>query len=97
MTVTWDQAGTTTIISLHGRLDTQTAPILHQELQKGLAGIRKLYWDFKDLEYVTSAGIREMLIARSLLDEGADMKVINANAAIQNALYLTGMTDLIEK
>jgi len=95
MTITREQVGTTLIIALHGHLDTQAAPVLHGELQKGLDGVRELFWDFSDLEYMTSAGIRELLIAQDMLGDDATMKVIHANEAIRNALYLTGLTDLL--
>ena len=40
-----------------GRLDTQTAPELENELDSVLAGIKELPFDMTNLEYVSSAGL----------------------------------------
>ena len=95
MEITREQNGTTLIIYLRGRLDSNTAPQLNADIKKGLAGIKELRWDFTDLMYMSSAGIRELLIAEKLLDEDAVMKVYHANEAVRNALYLTNLTSLI--
>ena len=95
MEIKREQVNKTLIISLVGRLDTQTAPLLDAELKKGLANVKELFWDFSGLEYMTSAGIRELLIAQNMLEDDGHMKVIHANEAIRNALYLTGLTDLL--
>ena len=95
MTITREQVDSTLIISLHGKLDTNAAPILDQEIKKGLDGIKELYWDFSDLDYITSAGIRELLIAKGMLGDNETMKIIHANDAIKNAFYLTGLNDLL--
>ena len=90
-----EQIGTTMIISIQGCLDTVTAPMLDAELKKGLDNAKELFWDFSGLDYMSSAGIRELLVARSMLGAGGRMKVVHANEAVRNALYLTGLTDLI--
>lgn len=95
MEITREQMGSTLIIALHGKLDTFTAPQLDEELKKGLDGVKELYWDFSDLKYMTSAGIRELLIANDMLADDSTMKVIHANEAIKNAFYLTGLTELL--
>ena len=95
MEITREQIGTTLVIKLKGKLDTYTAPELDAELKKGLDGVKELYWDFSELDYMTSAGIRELLIAGKMLGDDSTMKVIHANEAISNALYLTGFTDLL--
>lgn len=95
MEITREQVGTTLIIKFRGKLDTYTAPQLDAEIKKGLDGVKELYWDFSELEYMTSAGIRELLIADNMLGDGGYMKVIHANEAIKNAFYLTGLTDLL--
>ena len=95
MEITREQIGTTLVIKLKGKLDTYSAPALDAELKKGFDGVKELYWDFSELDYMTSAGIRELLIAGNMLGDDSTMKVIHANEAISNALYLTGFTDLL--
>ena len=95
MTITKERVGSTLIISLHGKLDTAAAPVLDAEIKKSLDGVKELYWDFSDLDYMTSAGIRELLIAKAMLPEDGQMKITHANDAVRNAMYLTGLTELL--
>ena len=95
MEITREQVGTTLIISLKGKLDTSTAPKAGAEIRKGLSGVKELCWDFKDVEYITSAGIRVLLIAEDMLGDDAQMKVYHANEAVINALTMTNLTSLL--
>lgn len=97
MEIKREQIGTTLIISLSGKLDTLSAPAAEAEIRKGLSGVKELCWDFKDLEYLTSAGIRVMLIAENMLDDDAVMKVYHANEAVKNAFNLTNLTSLLAR
>ena len=45
MEITREQAGTTLVISLHGKLDTAAAPAVEAEIRKGLSGVKKLCWN----------------------------------------------------
>lgn len=45
-------------ISLTGRLDTIISSQLETELQSSLAGLTKLHFNFKELEYISSAGLK---------------------------------------
>ena len=75
MEITREQVGSTLIFKLSGKLDTYNAPKLEDEIKKGLDGVKELYWDFSELEYMTSAGIRELLIANNMLgDDATPMK-----------------------
>lgn len=95
MTITRTQHDKTLIITVAGKLDTANAPLLDEEIRKGLDGAEELYWDFSDLEFITSAGIRCILKAHSMLKEGGTTKIVHANESVRNALYLTGMTELL--
>ncbi|MCQ2399588.1 MAG: STAS domain-containing protein, partial [Clostridia bacterium] len=51
-------------IALQGRLDTMTAPKLEEELKASLSGITELEFDFSQLDYISSAGLRVLLSAQ---------------------------------
>jgi anti-anti-sigma factor len=57
-------------ITLHGRLDTNTAPELDQALDTLLADaqIRRLVFDLEGVEYLSSAGIRCFIRARKIVE-----------------------------
>jgi anti-sigma B factor antagonist len=52
------------IFRLNGRLDSNTSPSLEQKLfQAILEGSKKMVVDFKDVDYISSAGLRVILKA----------------------------------
>ncbi|MBR5742772.1 MAG: STAS domain-containing protein, partial [Clostridia bacterium] len=58
-------------VSLDGRLDTLTAPELAKELNESLPKAQKLTLDFKNLEYISSSGLRVLLSAqREMVKKG---------------------------
>ena len=50
-------------IKLSGRLDTNTAPALEQVINEELTDVTLLILDLADLEYISSAGLRVILLA----------------------------------
>jgi uncharacterized protein (TIGR02172 family) len=81
-------------VTVSGRLDTSTAPMLGQEME--LEGVRHLVLDLDACHYVSSAGLRELLRARKRL-AAADgtMLLTNVSRDIQDILDITGFSKLI--
>ena len=82
------------VFNLEGRLDMITAPMLEEQLLASLNGVKELILDFKDLVYISSAGIRVLLTAQEELGQQGEMKVINVNEMIRGILEMTGITTL---
>lgn len=62
MKTTIKKDNSTTIFSLSGRLDSNSAPTFEDELKIYLASPEShLIFDFNDLEYISSAGLRVIL------------------------------------
>ena len=78
-----------------GRLDTTTAPELDKELDASLEGIKTLVIDFKDVAYISSAGLRVILKAKKLMSPNGEMKVTGANTMIMEVFEITGFADMI--
>jgi anti-sigma B factor antagonist len=55
-------------VALRGRLDAQTAPTLDERLAVVLESATALLFDLRDLEYISSAGIRVMVKTRKALE-----------------------------
>ena len=83
------------IIALEGRLDTLTAPQLEAELNASLDVISELEFDFKDLEYISSAGLRVLLSAHKAMAKKDGMKVINVREEVMEVFELTGFDDVL--
>ena len=78
-----------------GRLDTQTAPELENELDSVLAGLKELTFDFANLEYVSSAGLRVILKAQKAMNAQGSMKLIGVNDSIMEVFDITGFLDIL--
>ena len=87
--------GETMEVALDGRLDTTTAPELEKELRDSLKNIKELIFDFAGLEYVSSAGLRVLLIAQRSIGYGGKMIVRNANELIREVFEVTGFSDIV--
>ena len=85
-----------TELALAGRLDTTTAPELHETLTALFAeGVNHLILDLKELEYISSAGLRELLFAQKNIDDEGSFVIINANEVIMEIFGITGFTDIL--
>jgi anti-sigma B factor antagonist len=82
-------------ISLQGRLDTLTAPHLDAEIQGRLEGVKSLVFDFKNLDYISSAGLRILLTAQKIMNKQGKMVVKNASSEIKEIFEVTGFCDIL--
>ena len=95
MEIIKNEEGEKLTVALVGRLDTTTAPSLENELKKSLDGVTGLYLDFKELEYISSAGLRVILAAQKVMSKQGEMKIINANSDIMEVFEITGFVDIL--
>ena len=87
--------GSTLNVMLSGRLDTTTSPQLEAELKTSLNGITELNFDFKDLEYLSSAGLRVLLAAQKVMNKQGKMTIFNVNETINEVFEVTGFIDIL--
>ena len=80
-------------VKVSGRLDTSTAPQLEAELGD-LSSVSKLVFDFKDLEYVSSAGLRVLLASQKAMNGHGEMALSGVNASIMEVFEITGFADI---
>lgn len=79
-------------ISLIGRLDTNTAAELENEISD-LNGIESIIFNFENLEYISSSGLRLMLKCKKEVD---NTKIINCNPEIFEIFNITGFSEMLE-
>ena len=82
-------------VTLTGRLDTTTAPELENELKASLAGVTELTLDLKELEYISSAGLRVLLSAHKSMQAKGGMKVTHVNEIVAEVFDVTGFSDIL--
>ncbi len=95
MIINKTQEGTELTVALEGRLDTVTSPELEEALKESLDGITALTFDLEKLEYISSAGLRVLLMAQKTMANQGTMKVINVCEIIMEVFEVTGFTDIL--
>ena len=83
-------------VVLEGRLDTLTAPDLEAELKPDLDSIKELVIDVKNLEYISSAGLRTLLMAKRALHNKGTVKIVGANEIVKEVFSVTGFDSLLD-
>lgn len=80
---------------LSGRLDTNTAVSLEEEIN-GLQNVSALVLNLKDLQYISSAGLRVVLMAHKKMRAVAgSMKVKHPNEMVMEVFDMTGFNDIL--
>ena len=74
--------------AIEGWLDTQTAPELGAALAELDEGVAELEFDLAALEYVSSAGIRQIVAAYKKM--GGNLVLRNVSPEVREVLRLTG-------
>lgn len=80
---------------LSGRLDTNTAVSLEEEIN-GLQGVSALVLNLKDLQYISSAGLRVVLMAHKKMRSAAgSMKITHPSDMVMEVFDMTGFNDIL--
>lgn len=87
--------GKTLTLEIGGRLDTITAPQLEKVVDESLVDISSLVIDMKNLEYISSAGLRVILKAQKAMNSLGSMKLVNVNDMIMDVFDITGFLDIL--
>ncbi len=85
----------TLTLSFEGWLDTTTAPELGELLDTLDDNISNLIFDFEKLEYISSAGLRQVIIAyRKMGNE--NFKIINTSVQVMEVFKMTGFAEKMD-
>ncbi len=87
--------GENVTLNISGRLDTQTAPQLEEELDGVFADCKDLTLNMSDLEYISSAGLRVILKAQKTMNTKGAMKLTGVNESIMEIFDITGFIDIL--
>ena len=84
-----------TVLEIVGRLDTITAPALEKTIHENFGEIKNLILDFKQLEYISSAGLRVLLSAQKKLQQNGTLKLKNVREEVMDVFEMTGFADIL--
>lgn len=88
MDIKTTQDGNATTICVSGWLDTSTAPQLKETIDALDSSCEKLAIDFSELEYISSAGLRQLVAAHKKM-HGA-LTISNVSPEIMEILHMAG-------
>ncbi len=97
MNFTETEQGNAVIFSIHGSLDSTTSPAFEHHLVERMdAGSNKLILDFADLDYISSAGLRVLLmIARRLKVDESGLAICCLRKQVYDVLEISGFLPIL--
>ena len=96
LNIAMNRDGDTLTVALEGRLDTRTAPELEHAIGDALEEISELIFDFGQLEYIASAGLRVLIASQKEMSKHGSMKLINVPEMVMEVLEVTGLADVLD-
>jgi anti-sigma B factor antagonist len=95
MTIEIKKSNEELTLEVNGRLDTTTAPALEKTINENIEGVKALVLDLKNLEYISSAGLRVLLSAQKKMQQVGSMKIINVCELVMEVFEMTGFADIL--
>ena len=88
--------GDNLVIELTGRLDTITSTELADAVAKETITENLIIIDFKNLEYISSAGLRVLLaLKKQFNEENKEFEIHNINDVIKEVFNVTGFINIL--
>ena len=96
MEVKFNKQDSNLTVVISGNIDTVTAPELDAKLQENIAGVKDLVLDFAAVDYISSAGLRVILMINQLMEDvDGNMTVKNVNEDVRDVFEMTGFDSLL--
>lgn len=87
-----EQGSRDVTLVLEGRFGNNSASDVETAVKEVLPGCRKLTFDFAGVDYISSAGLRVLLIARRGAGEEVPVVISNANSVVKEILEMSGFS-----
>ncbi len=95
MNLTKNYNGKELTIKVTESIDTVTAPDFENEVMDEMGKFDSLIFDLKDLEYISSAGLRVLVVVAKKLQPDNIPFVIKVNDTIKEILVMSGMDNIL--
>ena len=87
--------GSELTVTLAGEVDAANVTEIEEKLLKETAGVTVLTFDLKELEYISSAGLRVLLQMQKMMKTQGNMVIINTNDEVMDIFKVTGFVRLL--
>lgn len=97
MDISTEQQNEVTIVAAGGRLDVMGAPELETSCKKLIAeGAKRLLLDMASVEYISSAGLRTLLVlAKAIKIAGGTLVLCNLTSAVREVMEISGFDTIL--
>ena len=97
MNISTREEGGVTVVGVEGNLDTSTAPEAQQHLDSLQDdGAQKILVDFEALGYISSAGLRVLLVtAKRLGGSGGSLRICGLNETVGEVFEISGFSVIL--
>lgn len=96
MTITKLQDGDGVTLQVEGRVDTNTSPELQAAILAAFQSAKTLILDLEKVVYVSSAGLRALLIGqKTASSKGAVMELVHVAPAVRAVLDSVGFSRIL--
>ena len=85
----------TLTINVEGKITAQTAVDFEKFINDNIDGVSSLILDFKDTDYVSSAGLRVILKAKKVMNTQGTMKIVNVQEDVMRTFVMVSFPDII--
>ncbi len=91
-----ERNGSSITLFAEGRIDTNAAPQFAAEMEEVLKDAEELTLDFSGLEYISSSGLRTVMLAVKTMRRRGSMQIVNVREDIYSVLETTGFTGVCD-
>lgn len=84
------------ILYIEGEINSFTAPELEEVIKNDLNGVKSLVFDLKDVEYLSSAGLRVLLVAHKVMSKQGKMSLRHVNQSVMEVFDITGFSNILD-
>jgi len=90
--------GNVLVVTVTGKLDTVTAPQYEQKIREIIdGGNLRIVVDFDQLDYISSAGLRVLLLMSKLLKaKGGKACLANVKGNVRSVFEMSGFTAILD-
>lgn len=92
------QQGEVLVVSLEGRLDAATSPVVERKLSEKIeGGVTKLVLNFAGVDYLSSAGMRLLLtVSKKLVSLKGKLAVSNISDEVMEVIKMAGFDRVLD-
>ncbi|MBR5089716.1 MAG: STAS domain-containing protein [Ruminiclostridium sp.] len=89
----FEKNGTALTVRLIGEVTSDNTPKIVETLFRETDGINEITFDLKDLDYISSSGLRMLIALQKLMKD--NMVIKNANEEVMRIFEIAGFTSIL--